>query len=195
MIFVRAISEILMRELSSINSQREILGCKLYNREREAINTPEWTSRSRPLLRLYYLYKVTARCKTLRLLHSVRLVCATRSRVWPRHRSLRVSPLDLRRALRPVQTGCVGPGPENRLQTVRLHPRRHAVPVRSSGSVSLQDRLRRAQMREMRQRLLRLSEVPSLRLQLSRHDAMPGRRLRVWRQGTMPVQGERDEEE
>jgi len=121
--------------------------------------------------------------------HSVRHVRAARSRVWPRHRSLRVSPPDLRRALRPMQTWCMGSRTTSRLQTVRLHPGRHAIPLRSSGSVSVQDRLRRPQMREVCPRLLRLSEVSTLRLQLGRHDAVSGRYLWLRREGTVPLQG------
>lgn len=87
-----------------------------------------------------------------------------------------------------MQTRCVGPGATGGLQTVRLHPGCHATPLRSPGSVPVQDRLRRPQVRPVRPGLLRLPEMSTLRLQLGRHGPVPGRRLRVRREGTVPVQ-------
>lgn len=123
-------------------------------------------------------------------LYSVRLVRATGSRVRSWHRSLRMSSPDLRRTLRPVQTRLLGSGAASRLQTLRVHLGRHAVPMRSSRSVSLQDRLWWPQVRKMCQRLLRLSEVSSLRLQHRRYNAVSRWCLRVRRQGTVSLQGE-----
>lgn len=122
--------------------------------------------------------------------HSVRFMCATRSCMWPRHRSLRMSSLDLRRALWPMHAWCVGSGAARWLQILRVYSGCHTNPVRPSRPVSVQNRLRRTQVREMCQGLLRISTVSTLRLQYRWYNTVPRWCLRMQRRRTVSLQGE-----
>lgn len=118
---------------------------------------------------------------------SLRPVRTSGPHLRPRHRSLRVPDPHLRRALRPLQARLLGLGGGGWVQAVRLHPRLHEAPLRPPGTMPLQNRLRRAQVREMRERVLRLPQVSTLRLQRGRHHAVRSRDLRLQRPGTVSL--------